>query len=131
MPRKTLLVKRTLKMSSDQGEAPLGPCCQVPGFPGCQGESPAGFLVAWTLGSLEKRKNMTSWRWGRRRTNQFKLNDQGEAPLGPGYQVPGFPGCQGESPAGFLVVRALGSLEKTMRSQKGGDGHQEAQIKSS
>lgn len=73
MLRKTLLVKRTLKMSSDQGEAPLGPCCQVPGFPGCQGESPAG----------------------------------------------------------FLVVRALGSLEKTMRSQKGGDGYQEAQIKSS
>ena len=33
-------------------------------------------------------------------SNQVKLNDQGEARLGPGYQVPGFPGCQGESPLG-------------------------------
>ena len=40
MLRKTLLVKRTLKLSSDQGEAPSGPCCQVPGFPGEQDDCP-------------------------------------------------------------------------------------------
>ena len=44
MLRKTLLVKRTIKMSSDQGEARLGPCCQVSGFPGCQDDCP---LVSW------------------------------------------------------------------------------------
>ena len=59
MLRKTLLVKRTLKMSSDQGEARLGPCCQVPGFPGFQGESPLG---SWWLGPWVP--------WRRRRTRQ-------------------------------------------------------------
>ena len=34
--------ERTLKMSSDQGEARSGPVCQVPGFPGCQDDCPLG-----------------------------------------------------------------------------------------
>ena len=47
--QKNIAGERTLKMSSDQGEARSGPVCQVPGFPGCQDDCPLGswLTVPW------------------------------------------------------------------------------------
>ena len=55
---------------------------QGPGFPGEDSEE------------TKQRRSMS------RSTNHVKLDDQGEARLGPGCQVPGFPGCQDDCPLG-------------------------------